>query len=66
MRGFFSAALCIAGFLVLVALSLLFKAALGRYVIVFLLAFVGFSFVVSLVAFLLFIFKVPLDTSHKE
>jgi hypothetical protein len=27
---------------------------------------VGLSFVVSLVAFLLFIFTVPLDTSHRE
>jgi hypothetical protein len=65
MRSLFSAALCIAGLLVLVVLGLLFKVALGRYVVVFLLAFVGLSFVVSLVAFLLFIFTVPLGTSHK-
>jgi hypothetical protein len=47
-------------------LGLLFKVALGRYVVVFLLAFVGLSFVVSLVAFLLFIFTVPLDASQKD
>jgi hypothetical protein len=47
-------------------LGFLSGAALSRYVIVFLLAFVGLSFVVSLVAFLPFIFTVPLDTSHRE
>ena len=47
-------------------LGLLFKVVLGRYVVMFLLAFFGLSFVVALVAFLLFIFTVPLDTSSKS
>jgi len=47
-------------------LGLLFKVVLGRYVVIFLLAFFGLSFVVALVAFLLFIFTVPLDTSQKD
>ena len=59
-------ALSIAGLLALVFLGLLFKVVLGRYVVVFLLAFVGLSFVVALVAFLHFIFTVPLDTSRKD
>ena len=59
-------ALSIAGLLALVFLGLLFKVVLGRYVLIFLLAVVGLSFVVSLVAFLLFIFTVPLDTSQKD
>jgi hypothetical protein len=46
-------------------LGLLFKVALGQYV-VFLLVFVGLSFIVALVAFLLFIFTVPLDTTRKD
>jgi hypothetical protein len=50
----------------LVLLGPLFKVVLGRYVVVFLLGFVGLSFVVTLVAFLHFISTVPLDTSHKE
>jgi hypothetical protein len=66
MRDFFSTALFVAGLLVLVVLGLLFKVALGRYIVMFLLAFVGLSFIVSLVAFLLFIFMVPLDTSRKD
>ena len=59
-------ALFIAGLLVLASLGFLFKVVLGRYVLIFLLAVVGLSFVVSLVAFLLFIFTVPLDTSQKD
>ena len=59
-------ALSIAGLLALVFLGLLFKVVLGRYVVMFLLAFFGLSFVVALVAFLLFIFTVPLDTSSKS
>jgi voltage-gated potassium channel Kch len=47
-------------------LGLLFKVVLGRYVVVFLLGFFGLSFVVALVAFLLFIFTVPLGTSSKS
>ena len=66
MRSLIPAALSIAGLLVLVCLGLLFKVVLGRYVVVFLLAFVGLSFVVALVAFLLFILTVPLDTSQKD
>jgi hypothetical protein len=66
MRGLIPAALSIAGFLVLVFLGFLFKVVLGGYVVVFLLAFVGLSFAVALVAFLLFIFTVPLDTSRKD
>jgi hypothetical protein len=58
--------LVITGLLVLALLGLLFKVVLGRYVVVFLLAFFGLSFVVALVAFLILIFTVPLDTSHKE
>ena len=63
MRSFYSATLFIAG---LFALRIPSEVARGRYVVLFLLAFAGLSFVVSLVAFLLFIFTVPLDTSHKE
>ena len=66
MRSLFSVALMIAGLLVLALLGLLFKVVLGRYVGIFLLAFFGLSFVVALVAFLLFIFTVPLDTSQKD
>ena len=66
MRSLFSVALMIAGLLVLALLGLLFKVVLGRYVVIFLLAFFGLSFVVALVAFLLFIFTVPLDTSRKD
>ncbi|MGD0325774.1 MAG: hypothetical protein ABSD45_18760 [Terriglobia bacterium] len=66
MRSLFSVALLIAGLLVLALLGLLFKVVLGRYVVMFLLAFFGLSFVVALVAFLLFIFTVPLDTSSKS
>jgi heme/copper-type cytochrome/quinol oxidase subunit 2 len=65
MRSLIPVALSIAGFLVLVFLGLLFKVALGQYV-VFLLVFVGLSFIVTLVAFLLFIFTVPLGTSSKN
>jgi len=66
MRSLFSVALLIAGLLVLALLGLLFKVVLGRYVVMFLLAFFGLSFVVALVAFLLFIFTAPLDTSSKS
>ena len=66
MRGLIPAALSIAGFLVLVFLGFLFKVVLGRYVVVFLLAFVGLCFVVTLVAFLLFIFTLPLDAGPKD
>ena len=63
MRSFFSAALFIAG---LFALRIPSGVALGRYVLFILLVFVVLSIVVSLVAFLLFIFTVPMRTSHKE
>jgi hypothetical protein len=58
--------LSIAGLLVLALLGLLFKAALGRYLVVFLLGFFGLCFIVTLVAFLLFIFTVQPGTSRKD
>jgi hypothetical protein len=66
MRGLLPEALFIAGLLALAFLGFLFKAILGRYLVLFLLAFFGLSFIVALVAFLLFIFTVPLNTSQKE
>jgi hypothetical protein len=66
MKRFLPAALSIAGLLDLVLLGLLFKAALGRYLVLFLLGFLGLCFVVTLVAFLLFIFTVPLGPSRKD
>jgi hypothetical protein len=46
--------------------GVLSEASVGRYVVGSLLAFLGLSFVVTLAAFLLFIFTVPLDISHKD
>ena len=66
MRSLLPVALLIAGLLDLVLLGLLFKAVLGRYLVLFLLGFFGLCFVVTLVAFLLFIFTVPLGPSRKE
>lgn len=66
MKILFSTALLIAGLLVFVALGSAFKVTLGRYIVLFLLVFIGVSFVISLVASLLFIFTVRPDTSHKE
>jgi hypothetical protein len=66
MRSLIPVALSIAGLLILVCLGLLFKVVLGRYIVLFLLAFFGLAFIVALVAFLLFIFTVPLDTTRKD
>ena len=66
MRSLKPAALCIAGLVALVCVGLLFNAVLGRYVVVFLLAFFGLSFILTLATFLLFVFTVPLDRSHKD
>jgi hypothetical protein len=65
MRSLLPVALLIAGLLDLVLLGLLFKAVLGRYLVLFLLGFFGLCFVVTLVAFLLFIFTVPIGPSRK-
>jgi hypothetical protein len=43
----------------LVLLGFLFRVVLGRYLALFLLGFFGLCFIVTLVAFLLFIFTVP-------
>jgi len=58
--------LSIAGLLDLALLGLLFKVVLGRYLVLFLLGFFVLCFVVTLVAFLLFIFTVPLGPSRKD
>ena len=58
--------LFIAGLFALAFLGFLFKAVLGRYIVVFLLGFFGLSFIVALVAFLLFIFTAPLGTSQQD
>lgn len=50
----------------MVLLGFLFRVVLGRYLALFLLGFFGLCFIVTLVAFLLFIFTVPLDTSSKS
>jgi len=50
----------------LVLLGLLFKAVLGRYILVFLLGFFGLSFIVTFVAFILVILNVPMGTSQKD
>jgi hypothetical protein len=65
MKRFLPLVLIVAGFLVLVLLGLLFKAVLGRYILVFLLGFFGLSFIVTLVAFILVILNVPMGTSQK-
>ena len=65
MKRFLPLVLIVAGFLVLVLLGLLFKAVVGRYILVFLLGFFGVSFIVTLVAFILAILNVPTGTSQK-
>ena len=65
MKSLLPLVLFVAGSLVLALLGLLFKAVLGRYLVLFLLGFLGLCFVVTLVAFLLFIFTVPLGPSRK-
>ncbi len=66
MKRLLPLVLSVAGLLDLVLLGLLFKAVLGRYLVLFLLCFFGLCFVVALVAFLLFIFTVPLGPSRKD
>jgi hypothetical protein len=66
MKRLLPLVLSVAGLLDLVLLGLLFKAVLGRYLVLFLLGFFGLCFVVTLVAFLLFIFTVPLGPSRKD
>ena len=66
MKRLLSITLSIAGLLDLVLLGLLFKAVLGRYLVLFLLGFFGLCFIVTLVAFLLFIFTVPMGPRRKD
>ncbi len=66
MKRLLPIALVVAGLLVLVLLGLLFKAVVGRYILVFLLGFFGLSFIVTFVAFILVILTVPMGTSEKE
>jgi uncharacterized membrane protein len=66
MRTFSSAALTIAGMLVLVLLSLLFKLVLGRCALELVLAFFGLTFIVTFLAFLLFISAVPTGTNQQN
>jgi hypothetical protein len=66
MKRFLPLVLIVAGLLVLVLLGLLFKAVLGRYILVFLLGFFGLSFIVTFVAFILVILNVPMGTSQKD
>ena len=65
MKRLLPLVLSVAGLLDLALLGLLFKAVLGRYLAVFLLCFFGLCFIVTLVAFLVFIFTVPLGPSRK-
>lgn len=66
MKRLLPLALSIAGLLDLVLLGLLFKAVLDRYLVLFLLGFFGLCFIVTLVAFLLFILTVPLGPTRKD
>ena len=66
MRTLSSVALIIAGMLVLGFLGLLFKVVLGRYTLAFVLAFFGLTFIVTFVAFLLFILTVPAGTNRQN
>jgi hypothetical protein len=66
MKRLLPVALVVAGLLSLLLLGLLFKAVVGRYILVFLLGFFGLSFIVTFVAFMLVILTVPLGTSQKE
>jgi hypothetical protein len=54
------------GLAVLAVLGLLFKAVLGRYILVFLVGFFGLSFIVTFVAFILVILTVPPGTTQKD
>jgi hypothetical protein len=56
----------VASLLVLVLLGLLFKAVVGRYLLVFLLGFFGLSFIVTFVALILVILTVPMGTTQKD
>lgn len=66
MKRLLPLVLFVAGLLDLVLLGLLFKAALGRFLALFLLGFFGLCFIVTLAAFLLFVFTVPLGPSRKD
>jgi uncharacterized membrane protein len=66
MRGLSFVALIIAGMLVLGLLGLLFKVVLGRHALPFVLAFFGLTFIVTFVAFLLFILTVPMGTNRQN
>jgi len=58
--------LIVAGSLVLALLGLLFRAFVGRYILVFLLGFFGLSFIVTFVALILVILTVPMGTGRKD
>jgi hypothetical protein len=66
MKRLLPVALLFAGLLPLLLLGLLFKAVVGRYILVFLLGFFALSFIVTLVTFILVILNVPMGTSQKE
>ena len=66
MRTLSSVALIIVGMLVLCLLGLLFKVVLSRYALAFVLAFFGLTFIVTFVAFLLFILTVPAGTNRQN
>lgn len=55
-----------AGVLALGLLGLLFKVVLGRYALVLVLAFFGLTFIVTFLAFLLFISTVPTGTNQQN
>jgi hypothetical protein len=55
-----------AGVSALGLLGLLFKVVLGRYALAFVLAFFGVTFMVTCVAFLLFILTVPMGTNEQD
>lgn len=66
MKRLLPIALMVASLLVLVLLGLLFKAVVGRYLLVFLLGFFGLSFIVTFVALILVILTVPMGTTQKD
>jgi len=66
MKRLLPIALVVAGLLVLVLLGLLFKAVVGRYILVFLLGFFGLSFIVTFGAFMFFFLTVPMGAGRKE
>jgi len=67
MRNSLSLVLVIASLLALALLGFFLKVIPGGYIVMFLLAFVGICFTVSLMAFLLFIFTVrPAETTSSD